>query len=270
MNKTLKKLLYSTIFTLLVAFSTPAAAQLQADFVEGELDKYPMWPLTTQCTATDVNVRTEPNTNCNVITMLQNGDVFYVYNVIRGNDYVWLYGRTGEGAEGYMVGNYLDAASNSTSKTERFRALVDGAWITDVKNFAAASGQDFSDKAINLSEERFPFAEQVIKIGPHELHGNFYECDGNLFASAVVLRGPGFAVLNREVGEQLTEAQLNEINQNMLAIGWNDMYFNAQNNTYSWYFEEKIDGSMRPTKEIAFTVKNNTITEIVYRYIVIG
>lgn len=268
MNKALKKVLCLAVFAPLLMFSKPAGAQLQADFVERELEKYPMWPLTAQCTATDVNVRTEPNTNCAVITMLQNGDVFYVNNVVRGNDYVWLQGRTADGAEGYMVGNYLDAAYNATSRAERFRALVDSAWITNVKKFAAASGQDYSDRIINLSEEKFHYAEQMIKIGPHELHGS-YDGGGSLDATAVVLHGPGFAVLGHEVGEQLTNAQLQEINRDMLDIGWNEIYFDASSNTYRWYLEEKVDGAMRPVKEIAFTVKNNVITEIVYHYVVI-
>lgn len=60
-------------------FANTAFAEVNTDYLANELRSYPGWPLEVYCNATDVNVRTQPNTDCAVITMLQRGDKFYRY-----------------------------------------------------------------------------------------------------------------------------------------------------------------------------------------------
>lgn len=74
----------------LAMFANTAFAEVNTAYLANELRSYPGWPLEVYCNATDVNVRTQPNTDCDVITMLQRGDKFYVsrvVDVVRGRSY---------------------------------------------------------------------------------------------------------------------------------------------------------------------------------------
>lgn len=53
------------------------AFAISADYISGELEANPRYPYKTYCNAADVNVRSEANTDCDIVTMLQNGDNFY-------------------------------------------------------------------------------------------------------------------------------------------------------------------------------------------------
>ena len=76
----------------LAMFANTAFAEVNTDYLANELRSYPGWPLEVYCNATDVNVRTQPNTDCDVITMLQRGDKFYVSMVVDvvNSEYKWL------------------------------------------------------------------------------------------------------------------------------------------------------------------------------------
>lgn len=86
-----------------------AFAEVNTAYLANELRSYPGWPLEVYCNATDVNVRTQPNTDCDVITMLQRGDKFYVSRVVDvvNSEYKWLLGTTEKGHVGFMASKYL-------------------------------------------------------------------------------------------------------------------------------------------------------------------
>ena len=81
-----------------------AFAHLSGGNLSDIIDGHPRWPLATKCRAADVNLGAEPNTNCEVVTMLQNGDKFYARKVvfIPNSKYVGEYGTTEKGCRGYM------------------------------------------------------------------------------------------------------------------------------------------------------------------------
>lgn len=64
-----KKLFLSAALCLAI-FANTAFAEVNTAYLANELRSYPGWPLEVYCNATDVNVRTQPNTDCDVITML--------------------------------------------------------------------------------------------------------------------------------------------------------------------------------------------------------
>lgn len=92
-----KKLLLGAALGLALLANTAFA--ISADYLSSELEANPRYPYETYCNAADVNVRSEANTDCDVVTMLQNGDKFYVRKVfyVAGSEYVWLYGSTERG-----------------------------------------------------------------------------------------------------------------------------------------------------------------------------
>ena len=70
-----KKLLLGAALGLALLANTAFA--ISADYLSGELEANPRYPYETYCNAADVNVRSEANIDCDVVTMLQNGDNFY-------------------------------------------------------------------------------------------------------------------------------------------------------------------------------------------------
>ena len=65
-----KKIFLSAALGLAI-FANTAFAEVNTAYLANELRSYPGWPLEVYCNATDVNVRTQPNTDCDVITILQ-------------------------------------------------------------------------------------------------------------------------------------------------------------------------------------------------------
>ena len=104
-----KKLFLSAALGLAI-FANTAFSEVNTAYLANELRSYPGWPLEVYCNATDVNVRTQPNTDCDVITMLQKGDKFYVTRVVDvvNSEYKWLLGTTEKGHVGFMASKYLD------------------------------------------------------------------------------------------------------------------------------------------------------------------
>lgn len=78
----MKKNLFLGMTLGMALLANTAFAHLSGGYLSDIIDEHPRWPLPTQCIATDVNLRTEPNTNCEVVTMLQNGDKFYARKVV--------------------------------------------------------------------------------------------------------------------------------------------------------------------------------------------
>lgn len=76
-----KKLFLGAALGLAMLANT-AFAEVNTAYLANELRSYPGWPIEVYCNAADVNVRTQPNTDCDVITMLQRGDKFYVSRVV--------------------------------------------------------------------------------------------------------------------------------------------------------------------------------------------
>ena len=124
-----KKLLLGAALGLALLANTAFA--ISADYLSSELEANPRYPYETYCNAADVNVRSEANTDCDVVTMLQNGDKFYVRKVfyVAGSEYVWLYGSTERGQRGYMASQYLSAEPEAASTAGRFKAALESEFI---------------------------------------------------------------------------------------------------------------------------------------------
>ena len=78
----MKKKFFLSLALGMSLFSSVAFAELNGRQVEAEFKGYFGWPITALCTGSDVNLRTDPGTDSNVITMLQKGDEFHITDVV--------------------------------------------------------------------------------------------------------------------------------------------------------------------------------------------
>lgn len=130
-----KKIFLSAALGLAI-FANTAFAEVNTAYLANEFRSYPGWPLEV-----DVNVRTQPNTDCAVITMLQRGDKFYVSRVVDlvNSEYKWLLGTTEKGYVGFMASKYLDVTPKAASAAGRFNAALEADWIMDPEIFASGA-----------------------------------------------------------------------------------------------------------------------------------
>lgn len=226
------------------------------------------WPYAMVCSAEDVNLRTQPNTNCDVITMLQKGDKFYVSKVIPGSEYTWMEGITSNGDRGYMVSKYLNPSENAALRRERFRAAIQSSLIYNHQKFADIVDLPVGRNIEKLKEEKFGYASQMVRVGNSEFHG---EVEGdNFHVIGVILKDSNYKFASLKVGDPITAADLKAIDKDMQTINWytNIEDWNSVKEVY-WYRHEAVDGSERPVEEIAIKVENNRIKEIQWAHIVI-
>lgn len=229
------------------------------------------WPYTTVCSAEDVNLRTQPNTNCDVITMLQRGDKFYVSNVIPGNEYTWMEGITTNGDHGYMVSKYLESGENAALRRERFRAAIQSSMIYNHLKFANIVDLPVGKNIEKLKEEKFGYAPQIIRVGNSEFHG---EQEGdNFHVIGVILKDSNYKFAGLKLGDPVTGATLKAIDKDMQTINWYSGYEDTTNwsnvKEVYWYRHEAVDGSERPVEKIGIITENGRIKEIRWAHIVI-
>ena len=150
----------------LAMFANTAFAEVNTDYLANELRSYPGWPLEVYCNATDVNVRTQPNTDCDVITMLQRGDKFYVSMVVDvvNSEYKWLLGTTERGHVGFMASKYLDTTPRAASAAGRFNAALEADWIMDPEIFA--SGAYYPGPVEQNTDDIISYADKKMQVGP--------------------------------------------------------------------------------------------------------
>lgn len=254
----------------LTMLANVAFAEIDPGYVKRVLENDNGWPLATVCHATDVNLRTEPNTNCEVITMLQKGDIFYVKEVIEMPDYTWLRGVTASGDKGYMVSRYLNQAPRAAVTSERFRAAFATSTIYDINKFAQELGvNDQYDpaKVEVLKQERFHYAPHRIKVGDNWVHGEKQE--DNFWTIGVIVTTPGYNIAGLEVGKKISVEEVATFSKNMNLIGWQDegSYTDGYDTLYFYYYDT-VDGSNRPVEGFAVSHdKNRIIREIRYWHI---
>lgn len=254
----------------LVMLANVAFAEIDPSYVQRVLQNDNGWPLATVCHATDVNLRTEPNTNCEVVTMLQKGDIFYVKEVIEKPDYTWFKGVTASGDKGYMVSRYLNQAPRAAVSSERFRAAFNTSTIYDIKKFAQELGIDYQydpAKVEVLKEERFHYAPHRIKVGKHWVHGE-KEADG-FWPIGVVIAAPGYNIAGLEVGKKISVEEVAALCKNMNLMGWQDEgSYNDGHDTLYFYYYDTVDGMNRPVEGFAVAHDNKrVIREIRYWHI---
>lgn len=182
-----KKLLLGAALGLALLANTAFA--ISADYLSSELEANPRYPYETYCNAAYVNVRSEANTDCDVVTMLQNGDKFYVRKVfyVAGSEYVWLYGSTERGQRGYMASRYLSAEPEAESTAGRFKAALESEFIWNPADYAAYSGYKMG--AVEPAPEiKRSFDVRKVRVGPREFL--LYEADDKTF-EVVINRIPG-------------------------------------------------------------------------------
>lgn len=160
-----KKLFLSAALGLAM-FANTAFAEVNTAYLANELRSYPGWPLEVYCNATDVNVRTQPNTDCDVITMLQRGDKFYVSRVVDvvNSEYKWLLGTTEKGYVGFMASKYLDTTPRAASAAGRFNAALEADWIMDPEIFA--SGAYYPGPVEQNTDDTITYADKKLQVGP--------------------------------------------------------------------------------------------------------
>ena len=262
----LKKTLIGTLLGLSL-FSATAFAELNCPVIEQELQNYSGWPLTAICIGSDVNLRTEPSTSCEVVTMLQPDDKFYMRRVIYKNDYNWIEGITDKGDKGYMVSKYLVISPTSTTRADRFEAALASSMIFDPEKFSKLTGYAYDGTSQKANPQLFGYAPDKIKIGPYWVHGEATTSGFDTIGVAIPL--PGYKVAGLEVGDTLNPQQLETFNQDMQNSNWRPGFDNLAreletNHKLYWYVYDKVDGLERPVQALGLKFKKQQITEIQY------
>lgn len=147
-------------------FANTAFAEVNTAYLANELRSYPGWPLEVYCNASDVNVRTQPNTDSEVLTMLQKGDKFYVIRVVNveNSEYTWLLGTTEKGHIGLMASKYLDVTPRAASAAGRFNAALEADWIMNPEIFA--SGAYYPGPVEQNTDDTIAYADKKMQVGP--------------------------------------------------------------------------------------------------------
>lgn len=251
-----------------------ASAEIDPQYLQNVLKDNNGWPLATVCIGSDVNVRNDATTNCEVITMLQKGDIFYVQEVIPRADYNWCKGVTGKGETGFMVSKYLEQAPRAAVPSERFRAAFNSSRIYDGRLLAQAMGFDFiyrPELVEKLKEETFGYAPHRYKVAYNWIHGE-KNGDGGFDTIGVVLGDSGYDrnynVAGLEVGQKFDVETIKAFNKNMNLIGWDSPdEIKADMGECYWYLYDTVDGNPRPVEGFGFQTKNGYISEIRYFHI---
>lgn len=254
----MKKKFFLSLALGMSLFSSVAFAELNGRQVEAEFKGYFGWPITALCTGSDVNLRTDPGTDSNVITMLQKGDEFHITDVVFRSDYTWMKGVTSDGTTGYMVSKYLDYKPGYGTRAGRFRAAFQSATLYDINKFANALGGAPIYPIEKAEPELFHYATHKAKVGKYWAHGEAYP--GEFHVIGVDVTEPGYQVASLEVGRFMDKENIATLDQDMKSIGWVDG--GNYNGVYHWYWQEKVDGQFRPVEGFCVKVENNTITGI--------
>lgn len=266
----MKKRLIAGCVLGLTMLANAAFASIDPGYVQRVLQNDNGWPLATVCDATDVNLRTEPNTNGEVVAMLQKGDIFYVKEVIKKPDYTWFRGVSEKGDKGYIVSNFLDPARRAANPRERFRAAFKTSTIYDIKKFAQELGIDYKydpSQVEVLKRELFHYAPHRIQVGKHWVHGEKEE--NSFWTIGVIIAAPGYNIAGLEVGQKISEEDDAALCKNMNLMGWEGaMHYKEKYNAIQFEYYDTVDGMNRPVEAFAvFHDDNRIIREIHYWHI---
>lgn len=268
-----KKFVAGLVFGLTM-MANLAFAEIATDYLQNVLQDNNGWPLATVCTGSDVNLRTDANTNCEVIDMLQKGDIFYVKEVITRPDYTWCKGVTAKGQTGFMVSKYLEQAPRAATKSERFRAAFLSSKIYDGERLAKAMGDDFKYKpelVETVNEEVFSYAPHRYKVVYCWIHGEKLN-DGSFETIGIVFEDSGYDrnynIAGLEVGQKVDVETLKAFSKNMNMIGWDDPYVIKKGiDECYWYLNDTVDGQERPVEGFGIKIKNGYISQMRYWHI---
>ena len=260
-----KKLFLSAALGLAI-FANTAFAVVNTDYLANELRSYPGWPLEVYCNATDVNVRTQPNTDCDVITMLQRGDKFYVSRVVDvvNSEYKWLLGTTEKGHVGFMASKYLDTTPRAASAAGRFNAALEADWIMDPEIFA--SNAYYLGRVEKNTDDIISYADKKMQVGPRL----FYIDSAKNRVSEVKINKLHGMMAGYAVGQLLnTDSQI-RLDGYMKMNGWEDDYMGGgRSDTHYMIGWGKYAYNARGQKFLhkSFYVKldsKDVISEIIY------
>ena len=214
-----KKLFLSAALGLAI-FANTAFAEVNTDYLANELRSYPGWPLEVYCNATDVNVRTQPNTDCDVITRLQRGDKFYVSRVVDvvNSEYKWLLGANEKGHVGFMASKYLDTTPRAASAAGRFNAALEADWIMDPKIFA--SNAYYLGRVEKNTDDTISYADKKMQVGPRL----FYIDSARNKVNEVKVNKLHGSMAGYAVGQQLDTDRQITLDGYLKMNGWEDDY----------------------------------------------
>lgn len=270
----MKKKLFVGVAFGLTMVANLAYAEIATDYLQNVLQDNNGWPLATVCTGSDVNLRTDASTNCEVIDMMQRGDLFYVKEVVTRPDYTWCMGVTAKGQTGFMVSKYLEQAPRAATKIERFRAAFVSSTIYDGERLAKAMGDNFKyrpELVEELKEEVFHYAPHRYKVNFSWIHGE-KQSDGTFHTIGVVHEDSGYDrnynIAGLEVGQKFNVETIKAFSKNMNMIGWEDPYeIKADMKECYWYLKDTVDGQERPVEGFGIKINNGYISEIRYWHI---
>lgn len=260
----MKKKLFLGMTLGMALLANTAFAHLSGGYLSDIIDEHQRWPLATQCIAKDVNLRTEPNTNCEVVTMLQNGDKFYARKVvfIPNSKYVWVYGTTEKGYRGYMYNQFIGALPDGQyahSDEGRFQAAVEANWINDPAGYAAGSGYSMG-RAEHADDMNIAYDLNKVQVGPRVFYTRAF--DGKTY-QVVINKAPG-EMAGYAVGQHFDQQERNNFYDMMRRIGWHESAVDAEEPTNTIVWEKSVldaDGFDRPAKQLIITLNDNDVIE---------
>jgi len=264
-----RKILFATC--ALTLFATTAFAALDVKTIGEERQKSSEsipydWPIGAHCSATDVNMRSAPNTDSEVVGTLQNGDQVYVseFSDNRYEGYPWVAVTTAQGQKGYVNAKYLDADTDAMTREERFKAAFNSTVFWKYEQMANAfDGVTGNGYMRGDTGENGHFDPNNVKIALGNDAGYSYgrDTNGTFRQSTVRILKSDYQVAGISVGDSVKQGDLELFNADMQAMGWRHGKINSD--AQKWYLDGRIDGKTAPIKGFFVVLdKDNKIQEI--------
>jgi uncharacterized protein YgiM (DUF1202 family) len=230
------------------------------------------WPIAAHCSATDVNLRSAPSTDSEVLGTLQNGNQVYVEEVsdVQYEGYPWVAITTAQGSKGYVNARFLDADADAMSRKERFKAMFNSTvfWTFDYMA-NAFNGIYGNGNLMNSSENGFhDTGKYKVSLGNNSGYSYGKIVDNAYEQATVRIMQSDYWVAGLTVGDVMDAAKLAQFDADMQSMGWRHGAITSD--SQKWYLDGQLDGKTAAIKGFFLVLdKDNKIKEINWqRYLI--
>lgn len=255
--------LTSTAFAALDTQAIGVARQKSAEFIPYD------WPIAAHCSATDVNLRSAPKLDSEVVGALQSDDQVYIeeFSDALYEGYPWAAITTEQGKKGYVNARFLDLDTDAMTRAGRFKAAFNSTvfWEFEqmVNAFNGISGN--GNMGFDTNENgHFDAKGYKIALGDNTGYSYGRAMDNKLWQSSVRIVKSGYQAAGLEVGNVLDATMLERFNADMQSMGWR--HGNITSDAQKWYLDGRIDGKTGPIRGFFVTLNNDgTIKELFWQ-----
>ena len=267
----LKQIIVLLCFCLCI-FSHPVLAAINWDIFEEALLNQESgvptsWPVGLYCAGSDVNLRSAPNLDSDVVGVLQEGDLLYCLSIASARfyeGYPWFAVITSQGQKGFVNAKFLGQVENSMTRAERFKAAFDSSVFYDFTSLVAAHDGLCGNGNSRLEEQekqQYGYAKYKIALGDYTGWSYCETIDNKPVQRAAKIVKAGYKVAGLEVGEAMDAERLAQFSKDMQAMGWYASV-SSQTGEYRWCLDGSRGDSVGPLRGFGLTVKDGTLTAI--------